>query len=334
MSNLVLNTIRIIKELDEKKIIRKNLGDASFSDFQPLWDEVKNKIDIIERFQNTTDANTNNQVNHHLTHINQQLIALIGYDKSQFVTQQQSVKKNVIAQLDEIRKYWPQYIIAALEDSGILTNTDVKEQFNFLTIELKESTENALLKIEKQSKIIIEEAKKKAEEIESSVRKTAQNVSVNVAQQQFADAAAHNISQIRIWGGITGGLIVTFILFIKYLLEFVDLPKEWNWSIGYLSIIRISILGLISTIIGFGLKMLKANLHMHQHNLHRKRLANSMAAFAESAMTNEQRDLILSQLVESVSNFGSSGMINKESNRGGISIDSITKTVSTMKGKE
>ena len=114
----------------------------------------------------------------------------------------------------------------------------------------------------------------------------------------------------------------------------VDLPTEWNWSIGYLSIIRIGVLGLISTIIGFGLKMLKANLHMHQHNLHRKRLANSMAAFAESAMTNEQRDLILSQLVESVSNFGTSGMINKDSDKGGISIDSITKTVSTMKGKD
>jgi len=88
---------------------------------------------------------------------------------------------------------------------------------------------------------------------------------------------------------------------------------------------------LISTIIGFSLKMLRANLHMHQHNLHRKRIANSMASFAESAMNSEQRDLILSQLVESVSNFGTSGMINKDSDKSGISIDSITKTVSNLK---
>lgn len=334
MSHAVLNIVKTIKNVDETKIIRKNLGDASFTDFQPLWEEVKSKIDFIERFYNTIDTNTNNQVNNHLTAINQQLTALIGYDKSQFVAQQAAIKKNVLAQLDAIRKYWPQYAIAALEDSGLLTNTDVKEQFNSLTTELKESTESALLKIEEQSKLIIEEAKKKAEEIESSVRKTAQNVSVKVAQEQFADAAAHNISQIKIWGSITGGLVVTFILFIIYLLKGVDLPTEWNWSIGYLSIIRIGILGLISTIIGFGLKMLKANLHMHQHNLHRKRLANSMAAFAESAMTNEQRDLILSQLVESVSNFGTSGMINKESDKGGISFEAITKTVSNLKGKE
>ena len=260
--------------------------------------------------------------------------ALIKYDKSQFVTNQTQIKTAVLAQLNAIRTYWPQYAIAALEDSGLLTNTDVKQQFEALTTELKESTDSALTKIEEQSNLIIEEAKKKANEIETSVRKTAQNVSVKVAQEQFENAAAHNIIQIKIWGGITGGLIITFISFIIYLLNGVDLPTEWNWSIGYLSIIRIGILGLISTIIGFSLKMLKANLHMHQHNLHRKRLSNSMAAFAESAMTNEQRDLILSQLVESVSNFGTSGMINKESDKGGISIDSITKTVSTLKGKE
>ena len=334
MSHAVLNIIKKIKELDEKKIIRNNLGDASFTDFQPLWDEVKSKIDFIERFYNTIDTNTNNQVNGHLTIINQQLTALIGYDKSQFVSQQGNIKNNVLVQLDAIKKYWHLYAIAALEDSGLLTYTDVKEQFNSLTTELKESTESALLKIQEQSKLIIQEARKKAEEIESSVRKTAQNVSVKVAQEQFADAATHNIFQIKIWGSITGGLIVAFILFINCLLNDDELPTVWDWSIGYLSIIRIGILGLISTIIGFGLKMLKANLHMHQHNLHRKRLANSMAAFAESAMTNQQRDLILSQLVESVSNFGTSGMINKESDKGGISIDSITKSVSNLKGKE
>ncbi|MCP4760434.1 MAG: hypothetical protein GY870_01550 [archaeon] len=335
MSHPVLEVIKSIKELDEKQFFRKNLGDAAFTDFNPIWKEIKSKIDFIEKFYDKVAAKINDQANSQLTTIKQNLDALIGYDKSQFVTQQPNVKNQVINQLNAIRTYWPQYAIAALEDSGLLTNTDVKQQFESLTTELKESTESALLKIEEQSKLIIEEAKKKAEEIESSVRKTAQNVSVKVAQEQFNEGATHNVFQIKIWGGIAIVLIVVFILYIWYLLAGFDkLPEEWKWSIGYLSIIRIGVLGLISTIIGFSLKMLKANLHMHQHNLHRKRLANSMAAFAESAMTNEQRDLILSQLVESVSNFGASGMISKESEKGGISIDSITKTVSNLKGVE
>tara|TARA_B110000114_G_C14998678_1_gene359714 strand:+ start:33 stop:1040 length:1008 start_codon:yes stop_codon:yes gene_type:complete len=335
MSHAVVTIINSIKELDEKQLIRKNLGDASFTEFVPLWEEIKSKIEFIEKFNEKVDTNTNNQANSHLTTIKQNLDALIKYDKSQFVAQQTTIMNAVIAQLNAIKQYWPQYAIAALEDSGLLTNTDVKEQFDSLTTELKESTEAALLKIEEQSKIIIEEAKKKAEEIENSVRKTAQNVSVKVAQEQFTEGAEHNVFQIKVWSGIAISLVIVFILFIWYLLAGVDkLPTVWNWSIGYISIIRIGVLGLISTVIGFSLKMLKANLHMHQHNLHRKRLSNSMAAFAESAMTNEQRDMILSQLVESVSNFGTSGMINKESDKGGISIDSITKTVSNLKGKE
>lgn len=334
MSNSVLTIIKKIKELDETKIIRKNLGDASFKDFQPLWDEVKSKIYFIEKFYNTINTNTNNQVNSHLNAIENQLTTLIGYSDSQFINQKLNIKNAVEKHLDSIRNYWPQYAIAAIEDLGLLTNTGVKEQFNYLISELNEAKGNALIEIKELYERAIEEAKKKAEEIESSARKTAENVSVKEAQKQFTDAATHNFLQIKIWGIITVVLITVFICFIIYLLNGVDLPTVWNWSFVYLSILRIGILGLISTIIGFGLKMLKANLHMHQHNLHRKRLANSMAAFAESAMTNEQRDLILSQLVESVSNFGTSGMINKESDKGGISIDSITKTVSTLNGKE
>ncbi|MBN4085131.1 hypothetical protein JYT89_02180 [Flavobacteriaceae bacterium AH-315-B10] len=335
MSHAVLTVITAINELDEKQLFRKNLGDAAFTDLQPIWDEIKSKMDFIEKFNVKVPKAINDQADSQLTTIKQNLDALIGYDKSQFVAQQTTIKNAIVAQLEAIKIYWPQYAIAALEDSGLLTNTDVKQQFESLTTDLKESTEAALLKIEEQSKLIIEEAKKKAEEIESSVRKTAQNVSVKVAQEQFEEGASHNFFQIRIWGGIAIVLAIIFISFIWYLLAGVDkLPKDWNWTIGYVSIIRISILGLISAVIGFSLKMLKANLHMHQHNLHRKRLANSMAAFAESAMTNEQRDIILSQLVESVSNFGTSGMISKESNSGGISIDSITKTVLPLKGNE
>lgn len=335
MSHPVLTIITAIKELDEKKFFRKNLGDAAFNDLQPIWNEIKGKINFIEKFYDKVPRAINDQANSQLTTIKQNLDALIGYDKTQFVAQQNAIKKAIVAQLEAIKTYWPQYAIAALEDSGLLTNTDVKQQFESLTTELKESTESALSKIEEQSKLIIEGAKKKAEEIESSVRKTAQNVSVKVAQDQFNEGAEHYVFQIKVWGGIAIALVIVFILFIWYLLAGVDtLPEEWKWSIAYISIIRIAILGLISSVIGFSLKMLKANLHMHQHNLHRKRLSNSMAAFAESAMTNEQRDLILSQLVESVSNFGTSGMINKDSDKGGVSIDSITKTVSNLKGGE
>lgn len=103
MSHAVVTVINSIKELDEKQLIRKNLGDASFTEFVPLWDEIKSKIEFIEKFNDKVDTNTNNQANSHLTTIKQNLDALIKYNKSQFVAQQAAIKNAVIAQLNAIK---------------------------------------------------------------------------------------------------------------------------------------------------------------------------------------------------------------------------------------
>ena len=50
MSHPVLTVITEINELDEKKFFRKNLGDAAFTDLQPIWDEIKSKMGFIEKF--------------------------------------------------------------------------------------------------------------------------------------------------------------------------------------------------------------------------------------------------------------------------------------------
>ncbi len=74
---------------------------------------------------------------------------------------------------------------------------------------------------------------------------------------------------------------------------------------------------------------------MYERNLHRKRIANSMAAFTESASSEDQRDLILTQLIESVSSFGNSGLVGKEEDSSGkITVDNVTRTLSAIKGKD
>lgn len=70
MSHAVDNQIKTINEIDEKKLIRKNLGDASFTEFEPIRDEVKSKIDFIGKFHSKIEDGTNNQVNSHLSQIN------------------------------------------------------------------------------------------------------------------------------------------------------------------------------------------------------------------------------------------------------------------------
>jgi len=70
---------------------------------------------------------------------------------------------------------------------------------------------------------------------------------------------------------------------------------------------------------------------MSHHNRHRQRVANSMEAFVQAAITPEQRDLILAQLVTSVVDFGTSGLLSKEDDAiyaPKMTIDSITRTIS------
>jgi len=86
----------------------------------------------------------------------------------------------------------------------------------------------------------------------------------------------------------------------------------------------------------FCLRILRAQMHMSQHNRHRQRVANSMEAFVEAAITPEQRDLILAQLVSSVVDFGTSGLLSREDDSvyaPKMTIDSITRMISQPPSK-
>jgi len=97
----------------------------------------------------------------------------------------------------------------------------------------------------------------------------------------------------------------------------------------YYTAIRITILSALAAIVAFCHKILRANMHMNEHNLHRQRITNSMAAFIESAITPEQRDLILAHLVDSIANFGHSGLLKEEDSLFSpkMTIDTITRNI-------
>ena len=146
-------------------------------------------------------------------------------------------------------------------------------------------------------------------------------MSVKEAQDQFGFAIDNQRLNIKIWGTITGVLIVSFFISIYCMFQ-VKPSVTWDWTMIYYTVLRLTFLGFIGTLLAFSLKTLKSYMHMKEHNLHRQRIANSMAAFAESATTKEQRDLILSRLVDSVATFGSSGMLgNDEDGNSKITID-------------
>jgi hypothetical protein len=76
----------------------------------------------------------------------------------------------------------------------------------------------------------------------------------------------------------------------------------------YHTAIRVTLLTAIAAVATFCLKILRAQLHLREQNLHRQRIANSMAAFLGAA-SPEQRDIILGRVVDSITAFGSSGLL-------------------------
>jgi hypothetical protein len=75
--------------------------------------------------------------------------------------------------------------------------------------------------------------------------------------------------------------------------------------------------------------MTRAYFHMIEHNQHKSRVTNSIEAFVASVRTDEQRDLVLGKLVDSVTQFGESGILGKESEASlpSVVFEAVTKNV-------
>jgi hypothetical protein len=165
--------------------------------------------------------------------------------------------------------------------------------------------------LEKKSNTIINHAQQIAESIEQKARQTARGISVEEAQKQFQLATKPIIKQIWVWASLSTLFSVLFIgIIISFIFE--SMPEVEKWGIIYYTAIRITFLSAIGAIAGFCLKLLRAHLHMYNHNLHRQRIANSIEAFVESAELKENRDLILLHLVDAIAQFGDSGLVQKE----------------------
>ena len=196
---------------------------------------------------------------------------------------------------------------------------------------MKEEAENALTRVQEEANKTIEEARTLAEGIENRARQTASGISIEAAQEQFRLAQQDHDKQVKRWTWLNG--ISIFLFFgVAMIFFFVDLPEGETKSILYFSAVRITIIGALGGIVAFCLRMLRAHMHMAQHNQHRQRVANSIAAFVESAATPEQRDLILSQLVDSIAHFGSSGILRKEDESiqvPKVVVDNLSRTITS-----
>lgn len=170
-------------------------------------------------------------------------------------------------------------------------------------------------------------------------KERASRISVDSAERQFMDAEKVLSTKATIWASLTVVLFASLTLALAYLFNHppalissieaalspasktgppqVSVPLLLAAS-AYFTGLRLGLIGVLGIGLAFSLRMTRAYFHMVEHNQHKLRVTRSIEAFVAAVRTSEQKDLVLSKLVESVTEFGDSGILGKEDSPTGL----------------
>lgn len=325
------STITKLKNIDRDKLLRPTLGVESLESFAPELDLLLKNSDFVLSYASEVNDAYVSQMNSALTQMFQQLNEQANRNNPEYVTQRQTFLTNFKNIQEQFLNSWPFFITAAIQARGFLDDEGIKKEYQ-KTIKLLEDKASATLQqLQEQSTKAIEDAKVLAENIENKARQTATHISVKDAQEQFKEAQGDYNSQVKWWTALSGVAVVLFIFLALYL-ERSKIDVNGTGTVIYYTAIRLTALTAVGAVATYCLKILRAHMHMKQLNMHRQRVANSINSFVESAVTPEQRDMILMHLVDSIISFGQSGLLTDHDDSvspAKLAIDTVTRNVTT-----
>ena len=326
-----------IRLIDTNNLLRTSLGALSLEkDFGTTLEQIGKKVDLVRQYGREVHNDQIQRILSILGEIRTAIKQQADCSDADYAARRQQFLNNVKSHLETLKQFWAPVVTAAVETRGFLDDEGVRREYERTIESIKKESETALQQVKEESNKTIEEARTLAKQIEDRARLTAARISVEEAQKQFSEAQTALDKRVKVWAALGVGCVVLFFAVALYFVT-IDLPDEWQWQVVYHSAVKVSILTAIATTAAFCLKILRAHMHMSEKNRHRQRVANSMGAFVESAVTPEQRDLILSQLVDSIAQFGHSGLVQREDDyayRPKMTIDSINRTLPTSHQKD
>ncbi len=330
------SVIEEIREIDPKLILRPELGEGSLENkVERHLEELYRKMDFATEMAHGVIGDTVNELIGILQVILANMQNMANYSLEDYVTQRDNFLLEFIGQLENLLLYWPPFITAAIEKKRFLEDEGVQKAFDNALEEIKKESSDSISRLQEETDKTIARANEHAQQIETRARRTATGISVEAAQEQFRLAQKDIQKRVRIWSGISAFAALLFILGAWYFSN-LEINSEWKWQVIFYTATRVTILVTIGAFAAYSLKILRAYLHMSQHNLHRQRVANSISAFVESAITPEQRDLILTHLVEAVVTFGQSGLVQREDDTqlsSKLTVDTITRNFAATQSK-
>ena len=323
------NVAQEIRSIDHQELTRPTLGVESLEEqLRPRMKELNQKLSLAVQNASEIPSSQINYISNIFERIRKAMIGLASMsDSATYIQNSKPFLQNFDTYMEELREHWGPVIIAAILHKGLLDEDGIKTAHDEAVNELKLQASKTLEEIQEKSEESIEKARKLAEQIENRARQTATKTSVKEAQSQFREAQKQLDRSVKYWSIISCIPIVIFGILAVYLWNQKG-PSDVESAI-YETGIRFAVLGSLGALSAFFLRILRAHIHMKQQNLHRQRVANSIEAFVQSAVTPEQRDLILSYLVHSIIVFGNSGLVQEREesvNPSHLAIDSINRT--------
>ncbi|MBI5523265.1 MAG: hypothetical protein HY910_11590 [Desulfarculus sp.] len=311
--NRLREIIERIKSIDRAKLIRENLGEESLAnEIEPVLNNIDKRIEFALLYSGSVYDSVVGNVTSIFSVIYDKINAQCNVSSADFISRKREFISQITNDLDNLNQHWPHFICAAIEQRGFLEDEGIRQEYSRKVEELRGEAQAAVSEVKKQSNEAIEEARQLAKQIEERARRTATKISVEEAKNQFKEAQKDIKNKAIFWGVSSLICIGIFLYVAYYLIEHAQPPKDIGWYIFYYTAMRLVILGVSGGAAAFCLRIFRAYLHMNQMNLHRQRVANSIAAFVESAVTPEQRDQILMRCVDAVVSFGPSGLLAKE----------------------
>lgn len=281
---------------------------------------------------------------------------VVGIADGRVKTQNETIPNAIARIKSQFQSTLPLLTYALLDSSGILEISE-KSLFRWKEDAIREvraSVEQAAADITTSVTEAHEGIRKTAEEAVKDfelAKAKASKISVDSAEQQFS-AAAHSLKRkATFWASLTSILFAGLVCILVWLWrhppelvqDVMDAMKPGSKIVAmpvsiplliaasaYFTSIRLAIIGVLGIGMAFSLRMTRAYLHMIEHNQHKLRVTNSIEAFVAAVRTNEQKDLVLSKLVESVTEFGDSGILGKQGEASGLPsviFESMTKNV-------
>ncbi len=313
-----------IKDLDRERVMRPDMKKISLERIRPnYFDDLKTKCDYYLKYAYGVSSDYVGEVTADMRSIFSALASLNNANDQDYAKRVEDAMQRVDYSREQISKHDAHFMTVQILDNGILEDESIAKR--------EAMVKSVVGNIDE----IIEEAKQAMENVEKKraiLAKEAAEGSFGRTIKHFKDAQNYVDKRCESWQEASFASIGFLVVAVLGFLFFWQPGQDDHWThVIYNTAIRLTLLGILGAVATFCLRAYRSHVHMSRQNYHRQCIAKCMDSFVHAAVSPEQKDKILSILVESLVTFGASGLVQDGDDHmpsSKLVIDQFTKMVS------